>query len=347
MRIHLEEVELARAWEREHPFEALTPDQIQSIMTRGRELLRWFRGHHRTHCLIGMGVLVFLFTADYLALLRVPGLWLTAGRNNALGPVLLAGAVSGMLHCWLMYSLGTFSIHEGGAHKFIFPPRGPISQMGSFLAGNLCRLTGGDPVDYAANHNIHHAKFGTKEDAEFLNFITPSRYWATFLPFASVVNFSDFIIHRPLRYTPSRLLSLLLTLAYQGPYLYLAFRYWGLVFLIVVLFFLTHIGFYLDRLRQYTEHNLMPLDNLNGSRSLGLGFWGMLVGGGPWGTPCHWEHHLVASIPWYQQILLHRHVVGLLTPMQRKQFLIEPVVGFPRLWWKVVRESSSFLSARK
>ena len=47
----------------------------------------------------------------------------------------------------------------------------------------------------------------------------------------------------------------------------------------------TQLGFYLDRLRQFTEHNLMPLDNLNGSRSFGFGFWGMLVGGGPWGTP--------------------------------------------------------------
>jgi fatty acid desaturase len=31
----------------------------------------------------------------------------------------------------------------------------------------------------------------------------------------------------------------------------------------------------------------------------------MLIGGGPWGSPSHWEHHLVASLPWYQQIRLH------------------------------------------
>ncbi len=54
----------------------------------------------------------------------------------------------------------------------------------------------------------------------------------------------------------------------------------------------------------------MPLDNANGSRSFGLGFWGLLVGGGPWGSPCHWEHHLVPSLPWYQQLILHRHVVS-------------------------------------
>jgi fatty acid desaturase len=102
------------------------------------------------------------------------------------------------------------------------------------------------------------------------------------------------------------------------------------------------MGFYLDRVRQFTEHNLMPLDNPNGSRSFGLGFWGMLVGGGPWGSPCHWEHHLVASIPWYQQLMLHRFVVRLLTPQQRKQFLLEPIIGFPRLWWRLIRDCNSF-----
>ena len=106
---------------------------------------------------------------------------------------------------------------------------------------------------------------------------------------------------------------------------------------------LPHAGFYLDRLRQFTEHNLMPLENKNGSRSFGVGFWGLLVGGGPWGSPCHWEHHLVASLPWYQQILLHRYLVGLLTPKQREQFLIEPVIGFPKLWWRLIREPNSFL----
>jgi len=86
----------------------------------------------------------------------------------------------------------------------------------------------------------------------------------------------------------------------------------------------------------------MPLDNKNGSRSFGMGFWGLLVGGGPWGSPCHWEHHLVPSLPWYQQLILHRDVVRLLTPAQRRQFLITPVIGFPKLWWQLIRESRRF-----
>jgi hypothetical protein len=77
----------------------------------------------------------------------------------------------------------------------------------------------------------------------------------------------------------------------------------------------------------------MPLENNSGARSLGVGFWGLLVGAGPWGQPCHLAHHMVASVPWYQQIILHRHIVGLLTVTQRKQLLLKPIVGFPALLW--------------
>jgi fatty acid desaturase len=101
-------------------------------------------------------------------------------------------------------------------------------------------------------------------------------------------------------------------------YVALTYPKYGLAFvLLTMLVFVPHVGFLLDRLRQFTEHNLMPLDNRNGARSFGTGFWGLLVGGGPWGQPCHWEHHLVPSLPWYQQILLHQHVRRILTPRQR------------------------------
>ena len=345
MNLHLEELSWARAYEKQLPFEKLSVEQIHSIMTRGRELHRWFKNHQRTHCLISLAVLTFLLGGDYLVLLHLPAIWLHAGRQNPLGANLLAGVVCGVLHCWLMYSLGTYTIHEGAAHKIIFPPLGPISRLGHFLAVNLSRVAGGVPSYYADVHMVHHSKFGTTADSEFLNFVTPRRYWLTFLPLAAILNYSDFVVHRPLVYTRSRVVSAFVALAYQGIYAYLIFRSWGLGFTLLVLLLFTHLGFYLDRLRQFTEHNLMPLDNLNGSRSLGLGFWGMLVGAGPWGSPCHWEHHLVASIPWYQQLLLHRYVVRLLTPRQRQQFLVVPLIGFPRLWWRIVRESYSFTRA--
>ena len=345
MHIYPEEIRWAQVNQKNQPFEPLNRDQVHSIMERGRELHRWYKSHYVLHCLVNLLVLVVLLGGDYVVLLRLPGLWLTPRSHNPVGAIVLAGVICGLLHCWFMYSIGVFTMHEGAAHKIIFPPRGPLSRFANFATYHLARITGGVPDFYSEKHMIHHSKFGTEEDAEFLNFVTPHRYWMTFLPFAVVINFSDFVLHRPPNYTKSRWITLGVALLYHVPYMYLAYKLWGDWFIILVLLLFTQVGFYLDRLRQFTEHNLMPLDNLNGSRSFGFGFWGMVIGGGPWGTPCHWEHHLVASLPWYQQLCLHRHVVSLLTPRQRKQFLITPFIGFPMLWCRVLRESYSLMRA--
>lgn len=343
MNRRLEELELARAYQREQPFKELTPEQVNQIMDRGRGLHKWFKAHKMLHCAIGAAVIVFLLGGDFLVLMRLPRLFLAAEGSSWWG-LLLASCVVGSLHSYLMYSLVVYSLHEGAAHKAIFPPEGPLSRLGHLIASNLCRFAAGEPDFYSRHHMAHHAKFGTEEDGEFLNFVVPRRYWMTFFPLAAFVNFSDFVIHRPPTYTRSRLLSAFISSSYNLAYGYFLYRSFGLAFtLLAMLVFLPHVGFYLDRLRQFTEHNLMPLDNRNGSRSFGVGFWGLLVGGGPWGSPCHWEHHLVASLPWYQQLILHRYVLGLLTPRQREQFLIEPVIGFPKLWWRLVKDSRSFL----
>jgi hypothetical protein len=31
-----------------------------------------------------------------------------------------------------------------------------------------------------------------------------------------------------------------------------------------------------------------------------------------------------------------------LTPRQREQFMVQPVVGWPRLWWRIIRQSYAF-----
>jgi fatty acid desaturase len=90
----------------------------------------------------------------------------------------------------------------------------------------------------------------------------------------------------------------------------------------------------------------MPLDNREGARSFGVGFWGLLIGGGPWGQPCHWVHHLVASVPWYQQIRLHFYIQGLLTETQKRQFLLQPVVGYPKLLLRLWTEPNRFAAQR-
>jgi hypothetical protein len=299
------------------------------------------------HNLANAIVILSIFGADAFSLLGLPRLILAGDRAHELRWILLASLVAGCLHGWLMYSISVLSLHEGAAHNLIFCGTGRFARAGQFLGRNLCRLQQGEPDYYSACHMAHHAKFGTEHDSEFLNFIMPRRLWMALLPLASFINLTDFIIHRPPTYTRGRMISGVLSLLYHGTYAYLAYRIIGPVFALFTIFVLVpHFSFYLDRLRQFTEHNLMPLENQNGARSLGIGFWGLLIGGGPWGQPCHLAHHLAPAIPWYQQIVLHFYIKGLLNERQRAQFLVVPFIGFPRLLWRVVHDANAFARQR-
>jgi hypothetical protein len=343
MIVHDEELALARAYEQTHDFERLTDAQMSAIMARGRTLFHWFKAHPWLHNSLNASMLALVFVADYLTLMELPGLLLPEGEGHAWGRIVAASAVAGGLHSYLLYSLSSLGMHEAAAHGIVFVGHGRLARVAQTLAANLGRLAAGDPAHYAPTHMAHHAKFGTEDDAEFLNFVIPKRYFLTLLPLAAFINFTDFIIHRPPTYTRSRVLSAAIATVYNLAFVFFMQRTYGLAFSLLTMFvFMPHVGFYLDRVRQFTEHNLMPLENRNGARSFGTGFWGLLVGGGPWGQPCHWAHHLVPSLPWYQQLMLHRYVVSLLTPRQRQQFLITPVIGFPRLWWRLIRDLRAF-----
>ena len=343
MKVHPDEFAMASEYSSTHDFEHLNPEQIHQVMVRGRELHKWFRAHTRLHVAISLSAIGSIFTVDWLvwiALARwfvavVPGTW----------ALILAAIFTGTVHSWLVYSLSIYSLHEGAAHNLIFPGTSPLSRAASFLSTNMCRLSAAEPEYYSECHMAHHAKFGTEDDSEFLNFIFPRRLWINFLPLGSFFNYSDFFVHRTPAYTRSSATSGFFAAIYNGLYLFMLYHFFGLLFTVIVVLLMPHIGFYVDRMRQFTEHNLMPLENNSGARSLGVGFWGLLVGGGPWGQPCHLAHHMVASIPWYQQIILHRYIVGLLTETQRKQFLLKPFVGFPALLWGILRESNRFSRA--
>jgi hypothetical protein len=348
MEINLSELARAREYVAAHDFARLTDAQMVAIVARGRVLFHWFKKHPRFHNTLNAAVVVFIFVADYLALMHLPGLWLERGQEAPFGRVLLASAVAGSLHSYLLYTLSAFSLHEAAAHRIAFVGQGPVARAAQAIAANLCRLAASEPDYYSRHHMVHHAKFGTEDDTEFLNFVSPRRYYLSFLPLAAFINFSDFIAHRPPTYTRSRIFSAVCSTVYSGLYLYFTWQAWGPVFaLLTMLVFLPHVGFYLDRLRQFTEHNLMPLENKDGSRSFGMGFWGLLVGGGPWGSPCHLEHHLVPSLPWYQQLNLHRFVKQTMTPAQREQFLVAPVVGFPLMCLRLVRDLHALQSRQR
>jgi hypothetical protein len=337
---------LAREYAETLRFEGLTDRQMKGITQRARDLHQWYKNHPALHSAISVSVFVFLFAADYFALLRLPLWLLPAGRAHPWETIVLAAVLAGFVHAYLMYSMAFFSMHDGYTHKVIFPTNSRLGRGAHWIASNLCRVASTEPQDFSLHHLQHHTRFGTEDDGEFLNFVFPRRYWMSLLPLAAYTNFNDFLIHRPLTYTRSRIVSAVLALAYNGLYGYFVYRAFGGLFAVVAMVVvMPHGGFYLDRLRQFTEHNLMPLENRNGARSFGLGFWGMLLGGGPWGSPCHLEHHLAVGLPWYGQCLLHVHLRGLLTPRQREQFLLQPFIGWPKLWWRIVREHYAFQSA--
>jgi len=68
----------------------------------------------------------------------------------------------------------------------------------------------------------------------------------------------------------------------------------------------------MDRMRQFTEHNLMPLEN-KAARAVSGPVFRPADGGGTLGPTLPYGSPSGPSIPWYQQIVLHRFIVTLLT----------------------------------
>ena len=121
MKLHPEEMALARAYTASADFEGLTDDQMLKVMTRGRQLFQWFKTHRVAHNLISTSVLLFLFAGDYWAQIRLPHWLLGDGPGASTSAIVVAAIAAGALHSWLMYSLGVFSMHEGAAHQIDLP----------------------------------------------------------------------------------------------------------------------------------------------------------------------------------------------------------------------------------
>lgn len=196
------------------------------------------------------------------------------------------------------------------------------------------------PIFYEINHQLHHQKFATKEDGAFSNFVGRWRILKSLMPFAMLFNITDYKIHSGLMWTKSRFFSAFVGAVYFLMYFVLAVKKVNFVYAVMTLGFLgTWVGFVLDRFRESSEHCLMPLNTLNGSRSLGVGFWAMLIGGGPWGQPCHLSHHLAPQLTWYHQIQLHYVLLGIMTKEQKDFFIMEEAFSsFPQFWQKTMSQ---------
>ena len=190
MKVHPDEFAMAREYSSSRDFEHLNPEQIHQVMVRGRELHKWFRAHPRLHAAISLSVIGSIFAVDWVVWIALAR-WFVARRSRHMG----SGARR-HLHRHgaqlVIYSLSIYSLHEGAAHNLIFPGKGRLSRAASFLSTNMCRLADAEPEHYTECHMAHHAKFGTEDDSEFLNFIFPRRLWLSFLPLGGFFNYSDF-----------------------------------------------------------------------------------------------------------------------------------------------------------
>lgn len=296
----------------------------QKAMVKGAkaEFKFYLEQHQCRHNSLNLILLLSLFTLDLLTSTFLPIQFSTYLYFLAL------------LHGYLIYSLSTFTLNEAAAHQKMF--LGKFFWLNRF-AKCISRLYFADPEFFAKNHQDHHQYFATEKDAVFTSYVNPKRFFISLLPLASAMKFCDFKIHTGDTWTKSKILSEVLgRLFFIGQFLYLRHYIGGgkaLLFIFIALW----TAFMLDRFREYTEHNLMGNTAENGARNLGLGFWGMLVGGGPWGQPCRFSHQLIPEATWYQQIILHCRLKKKFSIEQKSQFLVS---NFPLLVIKLWRASA-------
>ena len=226
----------------------------------------------------------------------------------------------------------TYSLHEGAAHRRIVQGSGRLARLARAAAHNACRLFLADPEHYVEAHASHHRALGTAGDGSFTQHVRARRLLGALVPLAPFASSSDYFPWRPQEKTKSRRASVIATNVYVVVLFAASTASAGPVFAAMALFVVGGwVSFALDRVRESVEHLDMPVDVANGTRELGLGAWGLALGGGPWGQPCHLSHHLAPSLPWYQQLALHFELRRLLTPEQRRAFFARPVLGVPSL----------------
>jgi hypothetical protein len=337
MKLYPEDHQRAVAYQSEalQGFPSLTGEQRERIRQKSREYLVWFRAHPSLHNTVSVLLLLCLLVADVLVLLGLPSV--LPMELGTPGGAALAGLVAGALHGFLVCSIVTLTVHEGATHDLLIQGRGPVTRALRLLVNNTCRLFAADPLYYAESHFTHHRALGTPEDGSFTNFVRFRRLLGALAPMAPVLSVSDYFPWRPQEHTRSRNLSALLTTLYMTTLGVLAYWRFGATYTLVALLLVgTWVSYALDRVRESVEHLYMPLEREDGTRELGLGFWGLLLGGGPWGQPCHLSHHLAPALPWYQQLGMHFFLRRLLTEEQKRSFFLRPFVGFPLLLWALV-----------
>jgi len=338
MKTHTSDVEAALNVHHqiEAHFPYLKDPQILRIKERAGRYRKWFLQHPYIHNGISLFLLLGLFVADYWVLTQSPE-YLTL--QGSFFQDIAWGMMVGLLHGWIICGLVTLSVHEAASHDLLFQGKGRLVGLLRAAAANACRLSMADPIYYKEGHKAHHQYFATEKDGAFTHFIRVKRLFLSLIPASPLMNYSDFFPWRPQEKTGSRKLSSWLGKVYMIAYAVVMVPKFGGIFTLVTLLMMgAWTSYVLDRLRESAEHLYMPLDKQNGTRQLGLGFWGLLLGGGPWGQPCHMSHHLAPGLPWYFQLRLHLDLKRILTDRQKEVFFLKPFVGYPQLFLRLLKE---------
>ena len=333
MKTRTPDVEAAKLFEYEElrDFPYLTEEQLLHMKRLEKRQIAWRKRHIHFNNILNMIIMLAYFVGDYAILCLLPEV--LPLDLHSIGGALLGALIVGVLHGWVLYCIAYITVHDAATHHVLILPTNRFYRFVNRVIVNLGRITLVDPAHYSRAHWMHHRHFADPEkDGTFLNFIPPERLFGTLLPLQPFLNFTDFFPFIPNHYTRPRLISMAMTLGYMGLYSALMIPEFGLLFTMVSLGVVgAWVATALDRLRESTEHNLMPLDDANGAREFGGGFWGVLLGAGPFCQPFHLSHHLAPQISWYQLWPFHWELKRIMTPEQRRASMVEPVIGYPKL----------------
>jgi len=298
----------------------LTPDQLQAIDLKAKQLLKESISHPTRHNLLGISVILLLLVIDMLSF--------TLSGTTGL-------VVMTVVHGFILYSLTNYTMHEGAGHKRIILGNPTLA----FLVNNVSRLYFADPEHYKLGHPSHHQHLGTANDMAFTQMVEPKRIAKSFLPGAGLFEFNDYKIHSGDTWTKSKITSLVIGLSFSAVLFFIGKDHQSPAMLIFMLLVgAPWISFSLDRLRESSEHMLVHSDDLPEARELGNTFWGYVVGGGPWGQPCHLSHHIATSLTWYQQLRLSNSITKIMTLEQRKHFFVEDgFLGYPKKFIQLMK----------
>src|SRR5258708_4463228 len=132
-------------------------------------MYKWFKAHPRAHVLINALVITCILGMDWVVLLQMPHWILRSNGHPGTGLLVATAVLAGALHSWLLYSLAIFTLHEGAAHKLIFPGNGTV-QPGRTVPrcksvppfGSRTQLLCGVP--HGASCQVRHgARFGVSQ----------------------------------------------------------------------------------------------------------------------------------------------------------------------------------------